>query len=200
MATVALTSKAFALSVLCTFGLGSGRYANCKVTHRSELSFTDFVNFVAAVVYHFCLNLSKDGTYDKMNFGRIANATEGDAGVYACIVGTAEEHVRSVAHLAVEESAEYIATSVAREGGGHNSSESSAEAYDSIGVIHDECLQNLGLPPYVQTWDTLPILNSCNISYCIFFWATTTTPHCVYSIYECSLFSEIFGDMCKNSS
>ena len=51
-----------------------------------------------------------------MNFCRIANATEGDAGVYACIVGTAEEHVRSVAHLAVEEGAEYIATSVAREG------------------------------------------------------------------------------------
>ena len=53
---------------------------------------------------------------DKVNFCRIANATEGDSGVYACIVGTAEEHVRSVAHLAVQEDAEYIATSVARDG------------------------------------------------------------------------------------
>ena len=85
------------------------------------MPFTDFVNFVAAVACHFCLNLSKDGTFDQMNFCRIANATEGDAGVYACIVGTAEEHVRSVAHLAVQEDAEYIATSVAREGGGRYS-------------------------------------------------------------------------------
>ena len=46
---------------------------------------------------------------------RIANATEKDAGVYACIVGTSEEHVKSVAHLTVEEGAEYIATSVARD-------------------------------------------------------------------------------------
>ena len=46
---------------------------------------------------------------------RIANATEKDAGMYACIVGTGEEHVKSVAHLSVEEGAEYIATSVARE-------------------------------------------------------------------------------------
>ena len=55
---------------------------------------------------------------------RIANATEKDAGVYACIVGTREEHVKSVAHLNVEEGAEYIATSVAR------------ERPDSIGYFH----------------------------------------------------------------
>ena len=89
------------------------------------MPFTDFVNFAAAVAYHFCLNLPRAGTFDQMNnVCRIANASEGDSGVYACIVGTAEEHVRSVAHLAVEEDAEYIATSVAREGGGRYSIES----------------------------------------------------------------------------
>ena len=44
---------------------------------------------------------------------RIANATEKDAGIYACLVGSREEHVRSVAHLSVAEDPEHIATFVA---------------------------------------------------------------------------------------
>ena len=44
---------------------------------------------------------------------RITNATERDAGVYACLIGTREAHVKSVAHLNVVEDPEHIATFVA---------------------------------------------------------------------------------------
>ena len=78
---------------------------------RKCLSENDWESFTSGKISSYFHGPNPDGN----TLFRIANATEKDAGMYACIVGTGEEHVESVAYLSVEEGAEYIATSIARE-------------------------------------------------------------------------------------